>query len=147
MYFCFLFLFVCLFVCLFSVSVFCCCLKINTDRLQENFASLQRKHKMLLTTVAQKEQMMAKKHQAAIQTISQLKQQLRDLTQSYQKLKTDETRLRVTLQDADFDLRDDMRLITQLQNRSKSQESVLRATTAVATELHEKTQVIATPEQ
>jgi hypothetical protein len=55
-------------------------------------------------------------------------------------LKTDETRLRVTLQDADFDLRDDMHLITQLQNRSKSQESVLRATTAVATELHEKAQ-------
>lgn len=118
-----------------------CCSKLNVDRLQKNFARLQRNHEMALAGFAQKEKQMAQQHATDRKMISQLQQRLRDLTDAHQKLKTSEKRLSVTLQDANFDLEDASRFISQLQHRLERQDSVLKETAAVATDLHEKRQV------
>ena len=90
---------------------------------------------------------MAEKQKADSQTITQLQQQLRDLQHSCQLSKNNEKRLRVTLQDANFDLQDAQRLISQVQHRSKRQDSVLREMAAVAAPLHKKAQVRANTNQ
>ena len=117
------------------------CSKLNMDRLKQNFERLQRKQTILEATIKQKDHAMAEKQKAHSQTITQLQ----DLKHAYQRSQSNEKRLRMDLQDAEFDLEDAKRLISQLQNRinvtMKRQASVLKETAAVATELHEKQQV------
>lgn len=124
-----------------------CCLKLNVDRLQKNFARLQHNHAMTLANFAHKEKQMVQRQSADSKIISQLQQRLRDLTHSYHHLKTREKRLSVTLQDANFDLEDASRFISQLQHRLKTQDSVLKETASVATDLHEKRQAWTTCKQ